>query len=111
MINKPTNIQTGRLFDEDGKNYDITVVLNFPTQAELDNPDSTDEEVTVNMVDFYFGDTNDSDTAWYVDQFVQKQTKLQNLLTKLYSLKALCPDDTEINEHIEFVKSLIVKIH
>ena len=111
MLNKPTNIQTGRLFDEDGKNYDITVILNFPTQAELDNPDSTDEEVTVNMVDFYFGDTNDNDTDWYVDQFVQKQTKLQTLLNKLYNLKIVCPEDIEIDEQIEFVKSQIVKIH
>ena len=108
---KPTNIQTGRLYDEDGKNYDITVILNFPTQAELDNPDSTDEEVTVNMVDFYFGDTNDNDTNWYVDQFVQKQTGFQKLHSKLLELLAANPDDADLRSQIDFVKSQIVKIH
>ena len=111
MLNKPTNIQTGRLFDEDSKSYDITVILNFPTQAELDNPDSTDEEVTVNMVDFYFGDTNDNDTNWYVDQFVQKQAGFQKLHSKLLELLAANPDDPDLREQIDFVKSLIVKIH
>jgi hypothetical protein len=33
------------------------------------------------------------------------------LLNKLYNLKIVCPDDTEIDEQIEFVKSLIVTIH
>jgi hypothetical protein len=111
MLNKPTNIQTGRLIDHDGKTFDITVILNFPTESEYENAATLADFPCVNLVDFYFGDTNDRDTETYVKLFVEKQTKLQTLLNKLYSLKACCPDDTEINEQIEFVKSLIVKIH
>ena len=111
MLNKPTNIQTGRLFDENGSTFDITVILNFPTDAEYESCTGVADFPCVNLVDFYFGETNDRDTETYVNQFVEKQAKLHKLLNKLYSLKALCPDDLEINEQIEFVKSLIVKIH
>jgi hypothetical protein len=54
---------------------------------------------------------NDRDTEIYVDQFIEKQNKLKNLYTKLLELKALCPDDSEITEQIDFVKSLIVQLH
>lgn len=109
-INKPTNIQTGYLYDENGKKFDISVILNFPTEADYENC-SLDDFPSVNLVDFYFGELNDRDTDTYVKQFVDRQSKFQSLLNKLYNLKIVCPDDTEIDEQIEFVKSLIVKIH
>ena len=111
MVNYPTNIQTGYLYDMDGKKFDVTVILNFPTRDEYDNPDSTDDDWNVNLVDFYFGTPDDRITERYTKQFVEKQIKLRNLLNKLYNLKIVCPDDTEIDEQIEFVKSLIVKLH
>jgi hypothetical protein len=107
-INKPTNIQTGYLFTTDGKKFDISVILNFPTKAEYEN---LDDFPSVNLVDFYFGEPNDHDTETYVNQFVDRQSKLQSLLNKLYNLKIVCPDDTEIDDQIDFVKSLIVTIH
>ena len=82
MLNKPTNIQTGRLFDENNKNFDITVILNFPTEADYENCKSLDDFPSVNLVDFYFGDTNDRDTETYVNLFVEKQSKLHTLLNK-----------------------------
>ncbi len=110
MLKQPTNIQTGKLYDENGANYDITVILNFPNEADYENC-SLDDFPSVNLVDFYFGEPNDRDTDTYVKQFVDRQSKLQSLLNKLYNLKIVCPDDTEIDEQIEFVKSLLVKIH
>lgn len=108
MLNRTTtNIQTGRLFDSDGKNFDITVILNWPTYDDYDN--ATDI-IGPNLVDFYFGDENEKITASYTRQFVEKQTNFRKLLDKLYSLKALCPDDTEIDEQIEFVKNQIVTV-
>lgn len=109
-INKPTNIQTGYLYTTDGKKFDVSVILNFPTEAEYENC-SLDDFPSVNLVNFYFGEPNDRDTETYVNQFVDRQSKLQSLLNKLYNLKIVCPDDTEIDEQIEFVKSLIVTIH
>ena len=111
MLNKPTNIQTGYLYTTDGKKFDVSVILNFPTEAEYETCSGLDDFPCVNLVDFYFGEPNDRDTETFVKQFVEKQNKLHSLLNKLYNLKALCPDDTEINEQIDFVKSLIVKIH
>lgn len=105
------NIQTGRLYDKAGKNFDITVILNFPTQADYDNCAGIDDFPSVNLIDFYFGDTNDRDTAQYVNQFIEKQNKLEKLYTKLLALKSICPDDSEITEQIDFVKSLIVPLH
>ena len=113
MLKNPTNIQTGYLYTTDGKKFDISVILNIPTEAEYLNTDAThfDDLPSVNLVDFYFGAPNERDTETYVNKFVDRQSKFQSLLDKLYNLKALCPDDTEINEQIDFVKSLIVKIH
>lgn len=111
MVNYPTNIQTGYLYDTDGKLFDISVILNFPTLDDYDNPDSTDDDLSVNLIDYYFGEPNDRNTEQYVKQFVEKQIKFEKLLNKLYNLKIVCPDDTEIDEQIEFVKSQIVKLH
>lgn len=105
------NIQTGRLYDKNGKNFDITVILNFPTQSDYDSSTSIDDFPSVNLIDFYFGDTNDRDTEQFVNQFIEKQNKLKQLLSKLIGLLTLCPNDTELIEQIEFIKSLIVQLH
>jgi hypothetical protein len=111
IMNRPTNIQTGYLYDMDGKMFDVSVILNFPTESEYDNCTGTDDFPSVNLVDFYFGEPNDRDTETFVNKFVERQIKLNSLLDKLSSLKSICPNDTEIDEQIEFVKSLIVTIH
>ena len=108
MVKNPTNIQTGYLFTTDGKKFDISVILNFPTKDEYENDP---EFPSVNLVDFYFGEPNEQYTDEYVKQFVEKQLKFEKLLNKLYNLKIVCPDDIEIDEQIEFVKNQIVKIH
>ena len=105
------NIQTGRLFDKNGKNFDITVILNFPTAADYDNATGIDDFPTVNLIDFYFGETNDRDTETYVKQFIEKQNKLLNLYNKLIALHEIDPDDTELIEQLDFVRSLIVQLH
>lgn len=109
-MQKNYNIQTGRLYDENGKNYDITVILNFPTEADYEASTSIDDFPAVNLIDFYFGDTNDRDTESFVQQFIEKQNKLRKLVSTLIDLST---DDNEsvIAEQIEFVKSLIVQLH
>lgn len=102
------SIQTGRLFDAHGANFDITVILNWPTYDDYENATGI---IGPNLVDFYFGDTNDSDTDYYVKQFVEKQNNFKKLLDKLYNLKALTPDDVELDEQIEFIKNQIVHIY
>ena len=111
MVKFPTNVQTGYLFDMEGKMFDVSVILNFPTFEAYDDPNATDDDFSVNLIDFYFGEPNDRYTEKYVAQFVEKQQKFERLLNKLYNLKALCPDDTEIDEQIEFVKAQLVKLH
>jgi hypothetical protein len=106
-LNNNYNIQTGYLFDTDGKKFDISVILNFPTSESYES----DEFPETHLIDFYFGTPNDSDTDYFVNKFIEKQNKLQKLLSKLYDLKSKNPDDTEINEQIEFVKSQIIKLH
>jgi predicted PolB exonuclease-like 3'-5' exonuclease len=104
------NIQTGRLIDESGKNFDITVILNWPTKADYAAASSLHDFPSVNLIDFYFGDTNDADTEHYVNQFVEKQNKLRKLVSKLIDLST-DENESEIAEQIEFVKSLIVTMH
>jgi hypothetical protein len=102
------NFDTGYLFDSNGKKYDISVILNWPTESDWNN---TDDVIGPNLIDFYFGEPDNKISERYYDQFVERQNKLKSLLNKLYNLKIVCPDDTEIDEQIEFVKSLIVKIY
>ena len=111
MVNYPTNIQTGYLFTTDGKKFDVSVILNFPTKDEYENCTGLDDFPSVNLINFYFGTPNDHDTETYVKQFVDRQSKFETLLNKLYNLKIVCPDDSELDEQIEFVKSQIVKLH
>ena len=105
------NIQTGNLFDEDGKPFDITVILNYPTEADYDKATCLDDMPLVNLIGFYFGNMNDSDTEWYLEQFIEKQAKLQKLYQKLSALLVLTPDDAELAEHIDFIKSQIVTLY
>ncbi len=105
------NIQTGKLFDEHGKNFDITVILNFPTQADFDNCTGLDSFPAVNLIDFYFGEPNTPDTETYVKQFIEKQNKLLKLHTKLLNLCLADPDDADLLEQLNFVRSLIVQLH
>ena len=102
------NIQTGRLYDNNGANFDITVILNWPKASDYEN---ANDIIGPNLIDFYFGDTDERTTESYVNQFVEKQNNFKKLLTKLYALKALTPDDSEIDEQIEFVKNQIVQLY
>jgi hypothetical protein len=104
------NIQTGYLFDENNKKFDVSVILNFPTKADYENHTGLDDFPSVNLIDFYFGEPNDRDTEFYVKQFVEKQNKLLNLYNKLIVLNTINPDD-ELAEQIDFVRSLIVTLH
>ena len=101
------NFDTGYLYDMDGKKYDISVVFNFPTESDWNE---TDDILGPNLIDFYFGEPNDRDSEFYFNKFVEKQNKLKSLLDKLVSLKTVS-DDIELDEQIEFVKSLIVKLY
>ena len=108
MVNYPTNIQTGYLHTTDGKIFDISVILNFPNESDYDN---LDDFPSVNLIDFYFGEPNDHDTETYVKQFVEKQKQFISLYQKLLELLTVNPDDPDLRNHIDFVKSLIVKLH
>ena len=103
-----TTYDYGKLYDVNGKNYDITVILNTnPTAFD----DDTDDDQTVRLIDFYYGDPDNRYTKQYVEQFIEKQNKFKNLLTKLNKLKSQNPDDTELDEQINFVKSQLVKLY
>ena len=102
------NFDAGYLFDMDGKKYDISVVFNFPTEKDWNE---TDDLLCPNLIDFYYGTPNDRDSEYYYDKFVEKQNQFRKLLDKLNQLKQICPDDTEIDEQIEFVKNQIVRLY
>lgn len=103
-----TNYQLGKLYNSDGKQYDITVILNLNPTAFNDD---TDDDQTIRLIDFYFGDQDDRYTAEFVKQYIEKQNKFKKLLSKLSDLKVQNPDDNEIDEQIEFIKSQIHKLY
>jgi hypothetical protein len=101
------NLDTGYLFDRNGKKFDISVIFNWPTNADYD---ATDDIIGPNLVDFYFGEPDDKTTAYYANQFVEKQNKLRNLAETLLTLHTTLGSD-ELLEQYEFVKSLIVDLY
>lgn len=110
MVNYPTNIQTGYLFDADGKKFDVSVILNFPNEADYANATCPAEWPEVNLIDFYFGEPDDDITNDYVAKFVERQLKLESLRDLLVALK----NDLEYDgydEHIQLVESLLVTLH
>lgn len=80
------NIQTGYLYTTNNEKFDVSVILNFPTEADYENAASLDDFPSVNLIDFYFGEPNDNDTEIYLKQFIEKQNKLKKLLNKLYNI-------------------------
>lgn len=101
------NLDTGYLFDKNGKKFDISVIFNWPTTADYD---TTDDIIGPNLVDFYFGTPDDRTTTHYADQFVEKQNKLRKLAETLLTLHTTLGSD-ELLEQYEFVKSLIVDLY
>lgn len=104
------NIQTGKLFDENGRNFDISVILNFPTKTDFDNCTGLDSFPSVNLIDFYFGTPNARDTESYLNAFIEKQSGLRRLVCKLLDLST-DENESEMAEYIELVKSFIVQLH
>lgn len=111
LIIENYNIQTGYLYDENNKKFDISVILNFPTDSDYEKSTGIDDFPSVNLIDFYFGTPNESDTESYVNLFIEKQKKLRKLVSKLIDLTPYLPDPSELDEHFEFLKSLIVQLH
>lgn len=105
------NIQTGYLIDNENKAFDVSVILNFPTEADYENAATLADFPCVNLIDFYFGEPNDRDTETYLKQFIEKQHKFRKLADKLLDLIAANPDDTDLREQYDFVKLQIVDLH
>jgi hypothetical protein len=104
------NFKVGRLFSDEGKDFDITVIMNWPTEEDYEK--ATDDNFPgPNLVNFYFGDTNERDTTEFISQFMDRQDKFKELLIKLIELKCANPSDTEIDKQIAFVKEQIVNIY
>lgn len=98
-----TTYQLGKLIDTAGADYDLTVIMNWP--------DTFDEDDCVKIVDFYFGEPYDEFNKQYVEQFIERQNNFKMLEQKLIDLKAAVPDDTDIDEYIDFVRSQVVKLY
>ena len=105
------NVVTGSLYDEDGKMFDMTVVLNWPKEEDYEKETKFEDCPCPKLADYYFGSPNEEDTKFVFDQYLERQSKFKKLLDKLYNLKAICPEDTEIEEQIEFIKNQINPIY
>jgi hypothetical protein len=100
-----TTYQIGHLFDDDGKSYDITVITNWPETFDFD-----DDDCSVKLIDFYFGDYDERTTDSYIDQFIKRQNQIKKSIEYLEKLKSIDPTDTEIDTTIKSLKSMVVKL-
>lgn len=101
------NIQTGYLFDESGKKFDVSVILNFPNDDDYDRSESDPDYFPyTNLIDFYFGTPDESVTNDFVNNFIEKQNKIQQTINTLQSL-----NNPELDDSINFLKTLLVELH
>ena len=100
-----TTYQIGHLVDNDGKSYDITVITNWPKTFDFD-----DDDCSVKLVDFYFGDYNEQYTDKYIDQYIERQNQIKKSIGYLERLKLMDPTVTDIDTTINSLKSMLVKL-
>ena len=72
------NYKVGRLFSEDGKNFDIAVVMNWPTEEDYEKAEAS-ELPGPSIAGFYFGDTDKDYTFDCINQFIDIQDKFNCL--------------------------------
>lgn len=91
--------EVGRLFDFDGKTYDINVI----TKWDIEN----DFEQSPVIVDYYFGELEKDTTDSFIEQFLKQQESLKKAVrylehTDTYEFLT----DTERAELRDTIKSL-----
>lgn len=101
------NVETGRLYDSDGKQFDITVIFNWPKEEDYAKETTFEDCPCPKLIDYYFGDTKEEDTDFCVGLYIERQDKFKKLLDKLNNLKTLCPEDTDLDDYINFIKDQI----
>ena len=108
-----TTYDYGKLHTVDGKNFDITVILNTNPNDFLD--DDTDDDSPLRIIDFYYGDPDNRYTKKSVEQFIEKQNKLKQTYEFLKNVKQLYTDcdldSSVVDEHLEIIKTLIVPLY
>lgn len=98
-----TTYEVGRLFDTDGKTYDINIITKWDEEHDFEqNPV---------LVDYYFGDLEDAVTNSCIDEFIERQQQIRNSIKYLERLKLMDPTVTDIGTTINCLKSMIVDLH
>ena len=98
-----TTNEVGRLFDTDGKTYDINIITKWDEEHDFEqNPV---------LVDYYFGDLEDAVTNSCIDEFIERQQQIRNSIKYLERLKLMDPTVTDIGTTINCLKSMIVDLH
>lgn len=89
---------------------DMTIIMNWPDDSAYDNCKSEDFPCPT-LINFYFGDPDERYTEDYIKDFIDRQSKIKSTISLLEQLKGLQPDNKEIDDSIECLKSLVVKLY
>ena len=101
-----TTYEIGRLFDTDGRTFDINVITKWDEENDF--------EQSPVLVDYYFGDAEDDATNYYIDEFLKKQRYLKNAVNVLECRIAIDgefmepTEIEELNNTINCLKEMIV---
>lgn len=88
----------GRLFDSDGKTYDINVILKWDEE--------NDYEQSPVMIDYYFGDYDKEATDSYIERFLKNQEHLKNAVKYLESKYMVDYDSMTVSERLKFDETI-----
>lgn len=103
-----TEYDVSRLIDFDGRTHDMCVITKWDVENDFENGPI--------IIDYYFGDYNEEDTDYYIDQYLKKQEGLklsQKYLEGEYLINCVDGDfmtpenKKELEESIETVKEMI----
>jgi hypothetical protein len=101
-----TTYEIGRLFDTDGKTYDINVITKWDEEHDF--------EQSPVIVDYYFGDLEDDTTDCCIETFLKRQKYLKSSLKYLEGKlmvdeEYMEPEEIdELKQSIECIKEMII---
>jgi hypothetical protein len=88
----------GRLFDSDGRTYDINVILKWDEENDF--------EQSPVIIDYYLGDYDKESTDSYIEQFLKNQEHLKNAVKYLENKYTVDYDFMKASERLKLTETI-----
>lgn len=106
--NTGQEFEVGRLFDFDGKTYDINVITKWDIENDFDQSPI--------IIDYYFGEPEKDTTDSFIEQFLKQQESLKKAVKYLEDKYVVDHDfmtkaeQTDLTETIKSLRQMITDL-